>query len=251
MLRRPMSTSTERVSPRRLAAAGDRRPLSRALCGAVVLVALGLATDLTAAQQALQPSFVAVWAAASAPNPKLDGGAVLATSAHALVAILAPWLLVALLGVLLVGALQVGTIAMPAARGERQSQFDLGERLQQLFAVGQLLDALISLAMLGVLTAVAWLTLAPSARGVLALSSAEPHAAASAVLRLFGTLAFRLALAGLVVGALDYLQRRVRHSLSLWMTPRELREEQREQYGDPSVRAERTRRMRAATKERT
>jgi flagellar biosynthesis protein FlhB len=248
-----MSTSTERVSPRRLAAAGDRRPLSRALCGAVVLVALGLAADLSAAQRALAPSFAAVWAAASAPHPQLDGGTVLAASARALVSILAPWLLAALLAVLLIGALQVATIAMPAARGERRQPFDLGARVQQLFAAERLIDALISVLMLGALTAVAWLTLAPNARGVLALSSAEPPAAARAVLGLLGTLAFRLALAGLALGALDYLQRRVRHALGLRMTARELREEQREQYGDPSVRAERARQLRAAshTKGRT
>jgi flagellar biosynthesis protein FlhB len=240
-----MSTRTDRVSSRRLAAAGDRRPLSRALCGAVVLIALGTAADLPAAQRALAPSFGAVWAAASAPNPQLDGGAVLATSARGLASILAPWLLAALLGVLLVGALQVATIAMPPTRGERGSPFDLGARVEQLFAPGRLLDALVSAVMLSVLAGVAWLTLAPSARGVLALSSAEPDAAARAVLGLLGTLAFRLALAGLALGALDYLQRRVRHALSLRMTPRELREEQREQYGDPSVRAERARRMRA------
>jgi len=251
MLRRPMSTRTERVSPRRLAAAGDRRPLSRALCGAAVLIAFGMAAELPAAQQALAPSFGAVWTAASAPNPQLDGGAVLATSARALVSILAPWLLAALLGVLLAGALQVATIAMPAARGERGSPFDLAARVRQLFAPERLLDALISVTMLGVLAGVAWLTLAPNARGVLALSSAEPNEAARSVLVLLGTLAFRLALAGLALGALDYLQRRARHALGLRMTPRELREEQREQYGDPSVRAERARRMRAATKGRT
>jgi flagellar biosynthetic protein FlhB len=246
-----MSTRTERVSPRRLAAAGDRRPLSRALCGAAVLVVFGVAVDLPAAQQALAPSFGAVWAAASAPSPQLDGGAVLVTSARALVSILAPWLLAALLGVLLVGALQVATIAMPAVRGERGSPFDLGARMQQLFAAERLIDALVSTVMLSVLAGVAWLTLAPNARGVLALSSAEPHAGARSVLGLLGTLAFRLALAGLVLGAFDYLQRRVRHALSLRMTPGELREEQREQYGDPSVRAERARQMRAATKGRT
>jgi flagellar biosynthetic protein FlhB len=236
---------TERVSPRKLAAAGDRRPISRALCGAAALVALGLAVDAQSVPRALEPSFALAFAAAGAANPELDGAAALGASVRALAAILAPLLAASLLAVIAVSALQVLTVTMPAARGERPSPFDVAARLRQLLAPERLLDAAIAFVMLVVLATVAWLTLAPSLRGVLALSSADPHSAARSVLALLGVLAFRLVVAGLVLGALDYLQRRVRHALSLRMTPRELRDEQREQYGDPGLRAERSRRMRA------
>ena len=47
MLRGPMAEArTERISPRKLAAIGGGKPLSRALCGAVALAALSLAIDL-------------------------------------------------------------------------------------------------------------------------------------------------------------------------------------------------------------
>lgn len=236
---------TERVSPRRLAAAGDRRPISRALCGAAALLAFGLALDGAAARAALEPSFALAFAAAGAANPQLDGAAALGASARALAAILAPWLGASLLAVIAVCALQVFSVAMPAARGDRPSPFDVAARFRQLFAPERLLDAVVAFVILAVLATVAWLTLAPSLRGVLALPSAEPRTAVRSLLALFGALAFRLVIAGLVLGALDYLQRRVRHALSLRMTPRELREEQREQYGDPALRAERSRRMRA------
>jgi flagellar biosynthetic protein FlhB len=237
---------TERVSPRKLAAAGDRRPISRALCAAVALAALGLAVDGASARSALEPAFALAFATAGSANPELNGAAALGASARALATILAPWLGAVFLGVVVAGAFQVFSVALPAARGERPSPFDLAARVRQLLAPERLLDAAIACAMLVVLAAVAWLTLAPSVRGVLALSSAEPRAAARSLLALFGALAFRLLIAGLVLGALDYLQRRIRHALSLRMTPGELRDEQREQYGDPLLRAERLRRMRAS-----
>jgi flagellar biosynthesis protein FlhB len=238
---------TERVSPRKLAAAGESRPISRALCGAAALAAFGLAVDGPAARRALEPTFALAFAAAGAANPKLDGAAALGASARALAAILAPWLGAALLGVAAVAALQVFSVAMPAARGERPSPFDLAARFRQLLAPERLLDAAVAFVMLAVLATVVWLTLAPNLRGVLALSSAEPGAAARSLLALFGTLALRVVIAGVALGALDYSQRRVRHALSLRMTPRELRDEQREQYGDPALRAERLRRMRASS----
>lgn len=245
MLRGPMTEArTERVSPRKLAAMGDGKPFSRALCGAAGLAALGLAVNWTAIGPALQPGFDAAFAAASAPSPVLDASVVSAAFARALGAVLAPVLGAIVLGVLAIGVLQVATIALPAARGERRSRFDLGARIGQLFAPERVLDGAIAAAMLTVLGAVAWLTLAESARGVLALSASEPAVAARDLLALFGALAARLVVAGLALGALDYLQRRVRHAHGLRMTPRELRDEQREQYGDPSVRAERARRMR-------
>lgn len=239
-------TRTERVSPRKLAAAGDRRPISGVLCAAAALVALGLAVDGPSARSALEPAFARAFATAGAANPELDGAAALGASARALAAILAPWLGAALLGIVVAGAFQVFSVALPASRGERPSPFDLAARVRQLLAPERLLDAALACATLAVLATVAWVTLAPSSRGVLALSSAEPRVAVRSLLALLGTLAARLLIAGLALGALDYLQRRVRHALSLRMTPTELREEQREQYGDPLLRAERLRRMRAS-----
>lgn len=250
MLRRPMTEArTERISLRKLAAAGGHKPFSRALCGAVALVALGFAVDLPAASGLLGTGFAAAFEIARAPNPQLvDGGLALRGIAEAFAGVATPLLLPLLFGVVAVGTLQVVTVRLPQGRGPARTPFDLAARLRQLLSSERALDAAISLAMLIVLAAVAWLTLAPNARGVLALGGAEPRAAARSLVALFGTLAFRLLIAGLAFGVLDYLQRRVRHTLSLRMTPRELREEQREQYGNPAVRAERARRLREGRK---
>ena len=236
---------TERISPQKLAASGGRKPLSRGLCGAVGLIGLALAIDMPAASRALAGSFAFAFDAARTPSPKLEAGAALRATAEAWLAIAAPGLLALVLAVAVIGGLQVGTIRLPEARGARRTPFDVAARLCELLAPQRAVDAAIAVAMLIVLGSVGWLTLAPNVRGVLALSSAEPHQAARSLLALFGTLAFRLLLTGVALGVIDYLQRRIRHALSLRMTARELRDELREQYGDPMVRSERSRRMRA------
>ena len=249
MLRGPMTQArTERVSPRKLAAAGNQKPISRALCGGAALLALGLVLDLQGIGEQLEPSFAAAFDAAASANPQLGMvAAAWSMAAGALAAILAPVLAALVAGVVLVGIVQlVPTVTLAAKSGERASPFDIARRLQQLFAAERGLDALVSATMVLVLGAVTWLTLAPNVRGVLALSGADPHLAAPKLIELLKTLAFRLVLAAFVLGGLDYLQRRVRHALGLRMTHRELLEEQREQYGDPAVRAERARQRRAA-----
>jgi len=247
MLRRPMADArTERISPRRLATSS--RPLSRGLCVAAALVALGVAIDLQAAREALTPSFASAFSAAATPEPVLaDTLLGLTVSAKSFAVISAPLLIAVLAGVVVLGLLQVATFAAAGARAQRPPRFDVALRLQQLLAPERVVDGLVSGMLLIVLVGVAWMTIAPSIRGVLALSSAEPHVLAPQLLELLGTLAFRLALTGVVLGALDYFRRRARYALGLRMTRRELIEEQREQYGDPSVRSERARQRREAS----
>lgn len=246
MLRGPMTeASTQRASPRRLAQGG--KPMSRALLGAAALIALGLALDLRASAARLRPSLLGALAAAREPSPRWESivhgwrdGAL------GLAAVLGPLLGSIVVAVLVAAVLQSAPLGKAAARSEsRTSRFDLGARAQQLLAPERALDALASAVFLVVLGAVAWLTLAPNVRGLLALSGADPDVAAPQLIELGQTLLWRLAVTGCALGAADYAQRRVRHMLSLRMTRRELLEEQREQYGDPAVRAERARRRRA------
>jgi flagellar biosynthetic protein FlhB len=241
---------TERVSPRKLAALGHSRPMSRALCGAVAVVALGLALDLRSAGRRLEPRMTATFEAAQRSDVSLaEVTASVVESARVFGEICWPLLTAILVSVLFAGVVQrLAPFAAGRARAsDRPSPFDVAARFRQLFAPERALDALVGVLMVLALAGVTWLTLAPNVRGVLALSSARPTSAAPALLELFATLAWRLSLSAVVLGALDYLQRRVRFAAGIRMTQRELRQEQREQYGDPAVRAERAR-LRATTR---
>jgi flagellar biosynthesis protein FlhB len=242
------AASTEHRSSRRLSAARRAQPLSRSLCAAGALCALALAVDPEAASEALGAGFEPVFAVASAERSfaSLSSSSFLG-SGRALLEILGPLLMATVAGVLAIGFAQRASSSLAAdtrASAERSSPFDVADRMRQLLAPERALDALFALLASAVLALVAWLTLAPSIRGVLALPGADPLVAAPRLLELLGTLALRLMLAGLALGALDHLQRRVRHARSLRMTRRELLDEQREQYGDPELRRERARRMR-------
>jgi len=248
MLRGPMTEGrTQRVSPRKLAA-GHHKPLSRTLCAAASLATLGAVIDFSASKAQLTPGLAAAFAAAGRSDGQLaDVLSALRASAQALVWIAAPWLVAVVVATLLVGFAQRVATRSPQGGGARRGSFDVAARASQLLSPERGLDALVLAAMLIALSTVTWLTIAPNVRGLLALPSAEPTVAIHTLMALLSTLAWRLVLTGLVLGALDYLQRRVRHALSMRMTRRELLEEQREQYGDPYMRAERLRRMRSST----
>lgn len=249
MLRGPMpSARSERISAKRLAAAGDARPMSRALGAAAALLALGLALDLEALRAALARSFATAFAVAAGAEPGADSvRAALVAAGEAFAACAGPLLLALLAAVAAAGALQVLAPLGPRAVDVRRARFDVASRLRGLLAPERAIDAWVAAAMLLALGAVAWLTLAPNVRGALALPGAAPAVALPALAELARTLLVRLIAAGLALGALDYAQRRARLVLRLRMTTREQLEEAREQYGDPLVRAERLRRMRAGT----
>jgi flagellar biosynthesis protein FlhB len=230
------------------------RPSSRSLSASVALLALVLALDFEAARAALgssfEPAFVFAGDARSVASLSNVSVSRLAWqgSGRALIAILGPLLAAIVAGVLAAGIAQLAssTIGQPGrASGERPARFDAAARVRQLFSPERAIDALFALFSLASLSLVAWLTIAPNVRGVLALPGADVAIAAPQLVELFGTLALRLMLTGLALGALDYVQRRVRHARGLRMTRRELLEEQRAQYGDPSLRAERIRQRRA------
>ncbi len=146
----------------------------------------------------------------------------------------------ALGGALAAGLLQTGFLFAPAALAPRVERLDPVRGAQRLLSPSQLAAVGLGLAKAAVLVWVgtAWLRgAAPSLAGLLRL---EP-AALWRVLPLLAGLAIRLALALLLLGALDLLRVRRRHLRALRLTRDEARREQREDEGDPELRGERRR----------
>jgi flagellar biosynthesis protein FlhB len=179
--------------------------------------------------------------AALAPNSQFEPAQALGAAARLAAETLASPLLAAALAALLIGVVQTQGLVAPAAL---RGQLDPLAHLRALMAPERALQAASAWIAALVLTAVALYTIAPSLPGLLALPGATLGRALERLSALTSTLIFRLVLTALALGVLDLLVQRVRQQLRLRMTRRELQHEQREQYGDPQLRAERFRRAR-------
>jgi type III secretion protein U len=236
-------TRSEAPTPRRLREARRRGelPEGRDLTGAAALLG-GLA-----ALGATGPGLVAALAdllrsalsgAGPAPEAALTRGAVVA-----LRLVLAPGL-GALAAATLAGGLQTGFALAPAALSPRPERLDPFRGLARLASREALLRVLLGLgkgALLAALSA-GWLA------GALPALAGLPRAGGTAlwrVLPLLSSLAFRLGLAFLALGAADALLARRLHARALRMTRDEVRRDSREDEGQPEHRAERRRLHRA------
>jgi len=242
--------SSAHRSSRRLAAARHAGPSSRVLSASAALLAFVLVADTGVARSALAASFEPILALASGASAGSFASLARAAwqgLAGALVAILGPLLAAIVAGVLIAGVVQraASSLGQPAREpGARPEPFDLAARVGQLLDPARAIDGLSALVAALILAAVAWLTLLPNIRGLLALPGGDVGTVVPQLIELLGTLTIRLMLAGLALGTLDYLQRRARFAARQRKTRRELLEEQREQYGDPEVRRERARLLR-------
>jgi flagellar biosynthesis protein FlhB len=245
MLRGRMAEArTEQASPDRLARARERgdAPVSRGLTAAAALgaffaVASAQASGSLAAWQGmLRGAFSAT------PNSQLELTQALGATARLAAAVLWAPLLAACAAALVAGLAQSGGLwAVGALRGD----FDPMARLRALFAPDRALDAASRLIAVLALMVVAGYTLVPSLPGILALPGGALSRALQLLSELGSTLVLRLVVTAIALGLCDWAVRRVRQRMRLAMSRRELIEEQREQYGDPHLRAERTRRARS------
>ncbi|ACL64091.1 type III secretion exporter [Anaeromyxobacter dehalogenans 2CP-1] len=237
---------TEQPTPRRLREARRRGEVavSRELTGAAALAG-GLAALAASAPGAaaelgamLRAALAAAGGAPASPAAALQGAAaaVLRLSLPACGAALAVGAAAA--------ALQAGPGLSFAALAPRLERIDPARGLRRLLSGAQLAAAALGLAKSAVLAALAWGWLAGAAPSLAALPRLGPAALwrAPAVL---GGLAWRLAAAFAVLGALDLALVRRRHRRALMMTRDEVRREHREDEGDPLHRAARQRRHRA------
>jgi flagellar biosynthetic protein FlhB len=151
-----------------------------------------------------------------------------------------PVLLAAVLAALACGIVQVGGVFTFEPVRPQLERLHPGRGLRRLFARGWI-EALKSLLKFAMVATAALL----AARGALAELAAAARGDVATVAAVLAAALARLAVAGgamlLALGALDLLYQRWRHRRDLRMTREEVRREQREEEGDPQLRAERRR----------
>lgn len=257
LLRRMAEAKTERASEQQLERARARGEfqISRMLCAAAALggfcwaVARLSPLALQFGSEELRAAF-ALSASAGLAHSPLDLGSHSVAMAKRLLGVCLLPLAAIALSAALAGLLQSMGLRLGALR-LRADRFSPGARLRALTSPDRAWDAVASVVSIVVLSIVVWSTCRPNVPGVLAIAGL-PHARAfQALAALLEALGLRLLGAALFLGLLDAVIRRVRFNLGQRRTRRELREEQREQHGDPHVRAERARRMHSASQNAT
>jgi flagellar biosynthetic protein FlhB len=158
-------------------------------------------------------------------------------AAAAIGGVLAPILLAAVACGILSNLLQVGFMLAPQALRFDWARLQPGRGLAQLFSGRGGVESLKAFLKFGLLGGVAYATLRPEADRLpelagLALPSLVAWQAEVAL-----RLAFRVLAAYLVLALADYLYQRWQYERSLRMSRTEIREESRQQEGNPQVRA--------------
>lgn len=141
-----------------------------------------------------------------------------------------------LLGVAVVShLLQTGFQPQPQRLAPDLSRFHPLATAARMFSAGAAAQQLLNVLKLAVLMSVAAWALWDQRERILTLGSSTGPALADSLTDVVGSICLRVGGALLIVGAADYGLQRWRYELSLRMTPEEIREEMRNQNGDPAV----------------
>lgn len=248
---------TERATPKRREEARKRGQIARRpeLAAAIAfLVALGAlrATSSDLGERAAMLIAKAARMTEMAANSNFSINDVHKMVADALVeiaALTAPILLASLVGGVAGNVVQGGWSFAPAALKPRAESFSPKANLRRAFA-NVPFETLKSALKLAAVVAIAYGTLAHTVAHAADLVGAP----ASHTLATLGAIGFdfalRAALAMLVFAALDYGYGWFKHERSLRMTKQELKDELREQEGDPVIKGQRRRTARALLQRR-
>lgn len=156
---------------------------------------------------------------------------------HVLAWLLAPVLLGLFAASLAANYIQGGWLFSAQRLAPDFSRLQLLSGLKRLFSGQSLMELVKALAKVGLIGGIAYLTLRPLLPQLPELLLKEPAQVAT-FLRASGLgVAWRILLALLVLGALDYLYQRYRFEKNLKMTKQEVKEEMRQVEGDPRVKA--------------
>ena len=239
---------SERPTPRRLRQARRRGEVatSRSLSGALALLA-GLAALAATGPAAARRLGRLVWVAVeAAPRGEVPPFPALLDAAGAAAAASLPACGAAFLTAAAAGVLQAGPLFAPEALGFRWERLDPVRGLRRLASPAQLLQIGLRLAEAALALLVAAPQLGGAARALSQIPRLDPVAAAAVALRPLSALAWELSALHLGFGLADLAIQRRRHRRALMMTREEVRRDQREEEGDPRLRAERDRLRRAA-----
>ncbi|MBK6576955.1 MAG: EscU/YscU/HrcU family type III secretion system export apparatus switch protein [Sandaracinaceae bacterium] len=238
-----MSEKTEQATDKKLREARQKGqvPKSRELSSAVVLLALTAALASSAAP--LQVGFRSLFELSLASMHTGAEGSLRALTASLTLAstLVLPILLAGMFSGVALTFLQVGPLLTFDPISPDLSRVDPLKGTKQLFSLKRLVELLKSLALLGLVTAVAWVSLRAALRGVLTLVLAP----GDAVLRSLGLLGeqlfLRVGLALLGVGVLDLLYQRWQFQRDQRMSKDEVKREYKNAEGDGQLKHERKR----------
>jgi flagellar biosynthetic protein FlhB len=246
---------TEAATPHRREEARKQGQVARSrdvqALGALLGAALALATGGAALRDGLFALARASFAGAAAPPETLgDFHGVLVGHGGVVLRTLLPFFALTLAAGLAASLAQTGFLWSPAALRFRPERLDPFAGLRRLVSVERVFEVARALLVTAVVLAVAWAAMRgriPRWVELLRVSAAE-SALVSA--REAGALAAAVLCALVPLAALDLAWHRFRHERGLRMTKQELKEEQRQQEGDPQARGRQRARQREISRSR-
>ena len=146
-----------------------------------------------------------------------------------------PFMAALMLAGLAVNYLQVGILLTSKPLVPNFSRLNPISGFQKFFSLRSLVELAKNLAKLTLVGAVAWFTLANRVEELLHFMMLSPLEVTWAVAGLTFTLWWRIALAMIVIAALDYAYQRWQYEQDIKMTDREFRDESKNLEGDPQV----------------
>ncbi len=154
-----------------------------------------------------------------------------------------PLFLVLFVMAIMINAAQVGVLFSAEPLAPRFEKINPISGLQRMFSMRSLVELVKSILKLTVITLVAYLTIRGALMQFLLAGQQETGQIMLLIAQVAFRVAFRCALALLIIGALDYAFQRYQFEQDIMMTREEVRQETKDFEGDPQVRA-RVRRVR-------
>lgn len=150
-------------------------------------------------------------------------------------ALLAPFLLVAIIAGLMINILQVGILFSAEAITPKFSKIDPFKGLQRLFSLRSLVELVKSILKIAIVGFVAYLTISGESHKLLPLVDLG----VSDILRYMGEVSFKILSSTcwvlVILAVLDYGYQKWEHEKSLKMSIKEIKEENRQTEGDPLI----------------
>jgi flagellar biosynthetic protein FlhB len=154
------------------------------------------------------------------------------------------------LGAVLIGVVQSGFAFYPDILSVRWERLDPANGLRRLFSLGSGVRAVTALLKVTVMSVLAYVVLRARFGEIGRLGDGTLGGALAVGWGVVSRLLLSIAVALLVVGVFDYVVQRVRLERQLRMTRQEAREEQKQEEGDPQIRARIRRLQREAAQRR-
>ncbi len=161
-----------------------------------------------------------------------------------------PLIALALVVGLLVSFLQVGAIFLPNQLVPDWNRINPMNGFRRLFSLKSSVEALKSLLKLTVVGAAAYMALSKSTAKIAMLGQMSINAYPSVVGQIVFQMAIEIGLLMVVIGALDFMFQRFEFEKSIRMSHQEIKDEMKQQEGDPKIRGRIRQRGRAIAMQR-